>query len=33
MTGVSRTRRTVKEDIAMLRRGGDGDGQQPALTE
>jgi uncharacterized membrane protein YqjE len=33
MTGVSRTRRTVKDDIAMLRRGGDGDGQQPALTE
>ncbi|MGH3375515.1 MAG: phage holin family protein [Actinoallomurus sp.] len=33
MTGVSRTRRTVKDDIAMLRRNGDGDGQQPALTE
>jgi uncharacterized membrane protein YqjE len=33
MTGVSRTRRTVKEDLAMLRRGGDGDGQQPAITE
>ena len=31
MSGVSRTRRTVKEDIAMLRRGG-GD-EQPALTE
>ena len=33
MTGVSRTRRTVKEDIAMLRRNGDGDGQQPAITD
>jgi uncharacterized membrane protein YqjE len=31
MSGVSRTRRTVKEDIAMLRRGGGDD--QPALTE
>jgi uncharacterized membrane protein YqjE len=31
MSGVSRTRRTVKKDFAMLRRGG-GD-EQPALTE
>lgn len=31
MSGVSRTRRTVKDDIAMLRRGGSDD--QPALTE
>ena len=31
MTGVSRTRRTMKDDIAMLRRGGDE--SQPALTE
>jgi uncharacterized membrane protein YqjE len=32
MTGVSRTRRTVKEDFSMLRRSG-GDDEQPALTE
>ena len=32
MGGASRTRRTVKDDIAMLRRGG-GAGDQPALTE
>ena len=31
MSGVSRTRRTVKDDIAMLRRGGSDD--RPALTE
>ncbi|MFB9833924.1 phage holin family protein [Actinoallomurus acaciae] len=31
MTGVSRTRRTMKDDIAMLRRGGDE--STPALTE
>lgn len=31
MSGARRTRRTVKEDIAMLRRGG-GD-ERPALTE
>jgi hypothetical protein len=31
MTGVSRTRRTVKDDISALRRGGDG--QQPAITD
>ncbi|MDN3354539.1 phage holin family protein [Actinomadura sp. DC4] len=31
MSGVSRTRRTVKEDIAMLRRGGDE--ERPAITE
>ena len=31
MTGVSRTRRTMKDDIAMLRRGGDE--SRPALTE
>jgi uncharacterized membrane protein YqjE len=31
MTGVSRTRRTMKDDIAMLRRGGDE--SKPALTE
>jgi uncharacterized membrane protein YqjE len=32
MTGVSRTRRTVKDDIALLRRNGS-DGEQPAVTE
>lgn len=32
MTGVSRTRRTVKDDIAMLRRNG-ADGERPAITE
>jgi uncharacterized membrane protein YqjE len=31
MTGVSRTRRTVKDDLALLRRGGDD--EKPALTE
>jgi uncharacterized membrane protein YqjE len=31
MTGVSRTRRTVKDDLALLRRGGDD--ETPALTE
>ncbi|GAA4506263.1 hypothetical protein GCM10023191_063120 [Actinoallomurus oryzae] len=31
MTGVSRTRRTMKDDIAMLRRGNDE--SKPALTE
>jgi uncharacterized membrane protein YqjE len=30
MTGVSRTRRTVKDDLALLRRGGDDD--TPAIT-
>ncbi len=32
MSGVSRTRRTVSADLAMLRRGG-GDDERPALTE
>lgn len=32
MTGVSRTRRTVKDDLAMLRRNG-GDGDRPAITK
>jgi uncharacterized membrane protein YqjE len=31
MSGAKRTRRTVKDDIAMLRRGNSGD--KPALTE
>jgi uncharacterized membrane protein YqjE len=31
MTGVSRTKRTVKDDFAMLRRNGD-DGEHPAIT-
>jgi uncharacterized membrane protein YqjE len=31
MTGVSRTKRTVKDDFAMLRRNGDG--EHPAITE
>jgi uncharacterized membrane protein YqjE len=32
MTGVSRTKRTVKDDIAMLRRNG-ADGERPAIDE
>lgn len=32
MTGVSRTKRTVKDDIALLRRNGD-DGEHPAIAE
>jgi hypothetical protein len=32
MSRVSRTRRTMKDDFAMLRRG-DGSDDQPALTE
>lgn len=32
MTGVSRTRRTVKDDIAMLRRNS-GDADRPAITK
>lgn len=32
MTGIKRTRKTVKDDLAVLRRSGETD-EQPALTE